>query len=236
MTNRNPRAKTATANKPKLPAQKNTATPPRAEVAVVHVAEPTGFQDPHGNGIVALAEDDDDPAGLRMDMPDDDSPVLDLHTQQPLDVQELGEYDDFHEQPRGSSFESDVDFTPVEFDDDMTDDERLETAHRLQAQAEAMMAQARQLVGAGAPVDQVPPAPVQRQVAPAPRVRQAVVGDTIVAEVPQRKRVLRTNVDVGPIYYGDATRPMELKKGVKYEVPEHIYEYLLERDLIWSMS
>lgn len=51
---------------------------------------------------------------------------------------------------------------------------------------------------------------------------------------PQAMRTLRTNVDVGPCYYGQ--NEFELKKGALYRVPEYIFEYCMTRNLIWSLN
>ena len=44
--------------------------------------------------------------------------------------------------------------------------------------------------------------------------------------------IVRVHTDVGPVYYGDTTRPIELKKNRRYSVPPSIYRYLHERDLL----
>ena len=44
--------------------------------------------------------------------------------------------------------------------------------------------------------------------------------------------IVRVHTDVGPVYYGDTNRPIELKKNRRYQVPAHIHRYLLERGLL----
>jgi hypothetical protein len=62
-----------------------------------------------------------------------------------------------------------------------------------------------------------------------------VVETPIEVEKPAAKTfILRTNIDVGPIFYGHDE--IHLIKGVKYRVPEHIFLYLEARDLIYSRS
>ena len=43
---------------------------------------------------------------------------------------------------------------------------------------------------------------------------------------------VRVHTDIGPIYYGDTGRPVELKKNRRYRVPTHTYRYLRERGLL----
>jgi len=43
---------------------------------------------------------------------------------------------------------------------------------------------------------------------------------------------VRVHTDVGPIYYGDTNRPIELKKNRRYQVPSSIHRYLYERGLL----
>jgi len=44
--------------------------------------------------------------------------------------------------------------------------------------------------------------------------------------------IVRVHTDVGPVYYGDTGRPVELKKNRRYSVPAPIYRYLYERGLL----
>jgi len=44
----------------------------------------------------------------------------------------------------------------------------------------------------------------------------------------------RAIVDVGPVFYGH--NEWEMTKGVAYDVPEHIYQYLKERNLLWDQQ
>jgi hypothetical protein len=44
--------------------------------------------------------------------------------------------------------------------------------------------------------------------------------------------IVRVHTDVGPVYYGDTNRPIELKKNRRYQVPTHVHRYLLERGLL----
>lgn len=57
---------------------------------------------------------------------------------------------------------------------------------------------------------------------------------TVVQDAAPKKRVVVVGEDVGPVYYGADL--IELKKGVKYRVPEHVFRYLNERNLIWSIG
>lgn len=43
---------------------------------------------------------------------------------------------------------------------------------------------------------------------------------------------VRVHTDVGPVFYGDTNRPIELKKNRRYSVPSSIYRYLYERGLL----
>lgn len=56
-----------------------------------------------------------------------------------------------------------------------------------------------------------------------------------VDDVPVRTYTVRTNIDVGPVFYG-VDNEIHLKKGVLYRVPEPIFHYLRERALIWSLA
>lgn len=65
--------------------------------------------------------------------------------------------------------------------------------------------------------------------------RVAVVERPVEVVEPAAKTfIVRTNADVGPIFYGKDE--IAMKKHVKYRVPEHIFKYLEERDLIYSRS
>lgn len=44
--------------------------------------------------------------------------------------------------------------------------------------------------------------------------------------------IVRVHTDVGPVFYGDTARPIELKKNRRYSVPASIYRYLYERGLL----
>jgi hypothetical protein len=44
--------------------------------------------------------------------------------------------------------------------------------------------------------------------------------------------IVRVHTDVGPVFYGDTNRPIELKKNRRYSVPTSIYRYLIERGLL----
>jgi hypothetical protein len=44
--------------------------------------------------------------------------------------------------------------------------------------------------------------------------------------------VVRVHTDVGPVYYGDTNRPLELKRNRRYRVPSSIHRYLHERGLL----
>lgn len=57
---------------------------------------------------------------------------------------------------------------------------------------------------------------------------------TVQDEQPVKKYRVRTITDVGPCFYGQ--HEFELQKGVLYEVPEYLFEYLRERNLIWSLA
>lgn len=46
--------------------------------------------------------------------------------------------------------------------------------------------------------------------------------------------IVRVVADIGPVYYGK--EEIEMKKGHKYRVPPHIYQYLADRDLLWEQQ
>lgn len=62
-------------------------------------------------------------------------------------------------------------------------------------------------------------------------VLPTLVEDFVAAE---ETRTLRTNVEVGPVFYGQDE--IHLMKGVLYRVPLRIFEYCQTRNLIWSLN
>lgn len=44
--------------------------------------------------------------------------------------------------------------------------------------------------------------------------------------------IVRVIADVGPVYYG--SEQIEMKRGHRYRVPPHIYQYLKSRDMLWE--
>lgn len=58
------------------------------------------------------------------------------------------------------------------------------------------------------------------------------LGIEVIQDPDAETVVVRVTDDIGPVMYG---RDMiELKKGRKYRVAHHIYEYLNKRDLLWE--
>ena len=217
----------ATAQRPKPQPQNNQAIQPAPEVVVVDTPDFTmdAFDDAddyNPNAITALQDDPDDPNGLRAeDDPDDDTPVFSLNGT-PEEVSPRFSDDNEHEFVGNADVED--------------GDEALAQARIVLAQAQEMMAQAKALLA-----QQQIPVPAQQSTGLSRRQqRQAIEQhDPIMVEAKERTRIIRTNADVGPVHYGSPGNGgivIDLKKGVKYRVPEHVYIYCLERDLIWSMA
>jgi hypothetical protein len=56
----------------------------------------------------------------------------------------------------------------------------------------------------------------------------------VVVDPSEDDYVVRVIEDIGPVYYGSEL--VEMKKGHRYRVPPHIYEYLKDRDLLWEQQ
>lgn len=58
------------------------------------------------------------------------------------------------------------------------------------------------------------------------------LGEVEVLDPETQTYEVRVIDDVGPVYYGPQL--IELKKGHRYRVPQHIFRYLQDRDLLWE--
>ena len=56
----------------------------------------------------------------------------------------------------------------------------------------------------------------------------------IVVDPDQEDYIVRVIVDIGPVFYG--SEQIEMKRGHRYRVPPHIYQYLQKRDLLWDQQ
>lgn len=56
----------------------------------------------------------------------------------------------------------------------------------------------------------------------------------VVVDPEQDDYIVRVIVDVGPVFYGPER--IEMKRGHRYRVPPHIYQYLQKRDLLWEQQ
>jgi hypothetical protein len=56
----------------------------------------------------------------------------------------------------------------------------------------------------------------------------------VVVDPEQADYIVRVIVDVGPVFYGQER--IEMKRGHRYRVPPHIYDYLQRRDLLWEQQ
>jgi hypothetical protein len=56
----------------------------------------------------------------------------------------------------------------------------------------------------------------------------------VVVDPEQSDYIVRVVVDVGPVFYGQER--IEMKRGHRYRVPPHIYQYLQRRDLLWEQQ
>lgn len=58
------------------------------------------------------------------------------------------------------------------------------------------------------------------------------LGVEVVEDNEDELMVVRVTEDIGPIRYGPDE--IEMKRGRRYRVARHIYEYLRNRDLLWE--
>jgi len=241
----------ATAQRPQRQPNKNAAIQPQPDVVELDEVTVIGgvpdYVDPDEGGIRELPDDPDDTGGLRIDA-DDTSPIFSLDGEV-VDLTPDGYVDT-------GPTTAEIDFVGSATDDDDDDDlddidhddrdqlhsaEELAAARVMMAEAAAVREQARaQLAEAQALNERTARMQARSAAAPsnAPAVRDSTAVresfEPVIVDAPPKMRIIRPNVDVGPVFYGN--EEINLLKGRRYQVPEHIYIYLLERDLIWNMG
>lgn len=199
-----------TTTKPRPSRPQNEAVPPQAAVTpvgnVIEVATPDYESGPPTKGWSGAIEELPDNEDDFVALPTDD-----IDDTPPIDLMSSG-----GEQQAAHVREQLV--------QDRLQRERTEMEAGIEAEVQRRVA--------AALAAQAPPAQALQTL---PEATVAYEQPTVV-EPAEKTFIVRTNVDVGPIFYGRTDNPIEMKKGVKYRVPEHIFVYLMERDLVWSRS